>query len=181
MDPNTLSIVVNVALCILSFILAAISVVAVVITLKQNNKMLESSTRPYITFRLESNHNGVIIAVLKNYGNSAATVLDFSPSIDFKDCAIDPRYVPFEHIKGTCIFPGQSFMTNFMPNTPREGSFEISITYKSSTNTYSENIVVNMDAFKEQIYTTPHIDSENSDIKIAQALYNIDKKLLEIK
>ena len=40
---------VNVALCILSFILATISVVTVVITLRQNNKMISESTRPYIT------------------------------------------------------------------------------------------------------------------------------------
>ena len=37
---------VNIALCILSFILAAISVVTVVITLRQNNKMISESTRP---------------------------------------------------------------------------------------------------------------------------------------
>ena len=37
---------INVILCILSFILAAISVITVVITLKQNSKMIENSTRP---------------------------------------------------------------------------------------------------------------------------------------
>ena len=85
MDPNNLGIVVNIILCVLSFILAAISVITVVITLKQNNKMLESSTRPYMAFRLESNQNGVPIAVLKNCGNSAATITKFSPSINFED------------------------------------------------------------------------------------------------
>ena len=38
MDTST---IVNIILCVLSFILAAISVVTVVITLRQNNKMIE--------------------------------------------------------------------------------------------------------------------------------------------
>ena len=38
--------VVNIILSILSFVLAVISVVTVVITLRQNNKMIEDSTRP---------------------------------------------------------------------------------------------------------------------------------------
>lgn len=51
-----ISTVVNIILCILSFILAAISLIFVVITVrqnsalwKQNNEMIENSTRPYIT------------------------------------------------------------------------------------------------------------------------------------
>ena len=43
-----LSTKVNIALCVLSFVLAFISVVTVVLTLIQNNKMIENSTRPYI-------------------------------------------------------------------------------------------------------------------------------------
>ena len=44
-----ISTIVNIILCVLSFILAAISVVTVVITLRQNNKMIEESTRPVIS------------------------------------------------------------------------------------------------------------------------------------
>ena len=43
-----ISVIVNIALCILSFILAVISVVTVVVTLRQNSKMIENATRPYI-------------------------------------------------------------------------------------------------------------------------------------
>ena len=40
---------INMSLSILSFILAAISVITVVLTLRQNNKMIEESSRPYIS------------------------------------------------------------------------------------------------------------------------------------
>ena len=49
MDVST---IVNIILCVLSFILAAISVVTVVITLRQNNKMIEESTRRLFRFTL---------------------------------------------------------------------------------------------------------------------------------
>ena len=48
-----ISTVINIVLCVLSFILAVISVVTVVITLRQNNRMIEESTRPYVTARIE--------------------------------------------------------------------------------------------------------------------------------
>lgn len=46
MDVST---IVNIILCVLSFILAVVSVVTVVITLRQNNRMIEESTRPFIS------------------------------------------------------------------------------------------------------------------------------------
>ena len=43
-----IGIIVNIILSVLSFALAAISVITVVITLKQNNKMLEANSKPYV-------------------------------------------------------------------------------------------------------------------------------------
>ena len=50
-----LSTKVNIVLSVLSFILAAISIVTVVITLRQNNKMIENSTRPYVSILITHN------------------------------------------------------------------------------------------------------------------------------
>lgn len=40
---------INLILSILSLILAITSIITVVLTLKQNNKMIESNSRPYIS------------------------------------------------------------------------------------------------------------------------------------
>lgn len=66
---------VNIGLCILSFILAVISVVTVVIILRQNSKMLESSTRPYVSIYFQPLFDTNYL-VLKNFGNSTAKVED---------------------------------------------------------------------------------------------------------
>ena len=40
--------IINIILAVLSFLLAAISIITVVITIKQNNRMLEANERPYV-------------------------------------------------------------------------------------------------------------------------------------
>lgn len=51
MEISTIS---NIILSALSFLLAFISIVFVIVTLKQNNRMLEASSRPYISIYLET-------------------------------------------------------------------------------------------------------------------------------
>ena len=77
---------INVVLCILSFVLAAISVVTVVITLRQNNKMIESSTRAYIAVSGQSINvqSSEFLLVVKNYGNSSAIIENISFDISLK-------------------------------------------------------------------------------------------------
>lgn len=76
MDTPT---IVNIVLSILSFCITVISIVFVVLTLKQNAKMIESSTRPYVVIYLDS----VTICeqqsyfIIKNFGQSSAEIIDF--------------------------------------------------------------------------------------------------------
>lgn len=55
--------VVNIILSILSFVLAVISVVTVVITLRQNNKMIEDSTRPVVSIYNDQINTGNILFI----------------------------------------------------------------------------------------------------------------------
>lgn len=79
---------VNIVLCILSFLLAAISVITVVITLRQNHKMIENSTRPYICVYGQSINPGnpQFYLVIKNFGSSAATITKFEYLPDLSQC-----------------------------------------------------------------------------------------------
>lgn len=61
-----LSTKVNIVLSVLSFILAVISIVTVVITLRQNNKMIENSSRPYVFILITYNaENQLAILLLR--------------------------------------------------------------------------------------------------------------------
>ena len=67
MDVST---IVNIILCVLSFILAAISVVTVVITLRENNKVIEEATRPIISVYTDELNAGnpFFDLVIENFG-----------------------------------------------------------------------------------------------------------------
>ena len=83
-----ISTIVNIILCVLSFILAAISVVTVVITLRQNNKMIEESTRPVISVYTDEINAGnpFFYLIVKNFGKSPAYITKFEYDFDFKGC-----------------------------------------------------------------------------------------------
>ena len=84
MDVST---IVNIILCVLSFILAAISVVTVVITLRQNNKMIEESTRPFISVYTDEINAGnpFFYLVIKNFGKSTAYITNLSMTLTSMD------------------------------------------------------------------------------------------------
>lgn len=68
--------IINLILAILSFILAAISVITVVLTLRQNNKMIEATSRAYIVVNAQyiNFRNPQIVLVVRNYGSSGAII-----------------------------------------------------------------------------------------------------------
>ena len=99
-----IAMIVNIIFSVLSFLLATISVVTVVITLKQNNKMLESDSRPYVVaylvYQEDPSH---IYFCLKNFGKTSAIVksLNITPvfSLYKKTCN--------ELIDNTMLAPNQ--------------------------------------------------------------------------
>ena len=108
MDVST---IVNIILCVLSFILAAISVVTVVITLRQNNKMIEESTRPFISVYTDEINAGnpFFYLVIKNFGKSTAYITKFEYDFDFNGCykiRNDRDYL--QQLNNAVLAPGQS-------------------------------------------------------------------------
>lgn len=71
---------INLTLTIASFALAAISVISVILTLQQNNRMIENSTRPYISLYGESTTFSAFqfYLVIRNFGQSSALITNFN-------------------------------------------------------------------------------------------------------
>ncbi|MCI8595122.1 MAG: hypothetical protein HFF09_07730 [Oscillospiraceae bacterium] len=103
--------IINIILCVLSFILAAISVITVVITLRQNNKMLEESTRPFISVYTDEINAGnpFFYLIVKNFGKSPAYITKFEYDFDFNGCykiRNDKDYL--KELNNAVLAPGQS-------------------------------------------------------------------------
>lgn len=142
MDIET---IVNIVLSVLSFFLALISIIFVVLTLKQNNKMLEEASRPYIAIFLTSTtiHKRQNFFVIKNYGKSAGKIEKFVYPDKIKSSIQRSEDVKsqFEHIENMAIAPGQSILLPFDILGDSSHVFEFEITYSSnsSKNIYTEN------------------------------------------
>lgn len=142
------STIVNIVLCILSFLLAAISVIIVVISIRQNNKMIEESTRPYISIYIES----ITICeqssffVLKNFGHTSATIDLFEYDSVLKEThQANPNFnKQFDYINGLSLSPGQSKLFQYNVTLLPKDSISFRIKYSSFKKHYEESINLNV-------------------------------------
>ena len=133
MDLQTVS---NIVLSALSVVLVIVSVVIAIGTLRQNNRMIESSTRPYVGFKIERINTGTdrCLFVLRNYGSSAAVIRRFDLGIDLSQIKSLPTEIgPFEGVENTTLLPGQQLATVFDYKKLKELAIDlrVSITYES--------------------------------------------------
>lgn len=150
MDPQIVSIVVNGILSFLSFLLCVISIVTSIKTLRQNNKMIENATRPYISIygqTINCNEDQHFYLVVKNSGASPATITNFSYSPDLSQSleTKDSDRNFLDDLSKCTIPPGQSRICKLTyEKVPEEVVFDV--TYHSSEKTYSEKNIINLRA-----------------------------------
>lgn len=171
--------IVNIILSVLSFALAAISVVTVVITLKQNNKMLESNSRPYIVaYLVYQEAPSHIYLCIKNFGKTSAIVksLDINPEFSLH------KKTSSELMNNTMLAPNQQLhflvLNEDKDKIIHENVFEFSvnIVYQDccTNKVYTENYKMNM----EYVMTVLSIEHSRTNLTPEQnSLRNIEKIL----
>ena len=174
---------INLIICICSLFLATVSVVTVILTIKQNNKMIESSSRPYLSIYDNFTYfDGIsYYIVFKNFGQSRAYVKKFDYDVDLLDCVNTQNPLPpFSHMVGTCISPNQSFITEIditelLRKTDR---INFSIEYLSpSGKLYKEDITLNLKSRTDNLLSKS--DSSNKELKIiSDAIQDLVRKQL---
>ena len=172
MDCST---VVNIILSILSFLLATISVVTVVITLKQNNRMIENATRPYVCVYGECINTGIpmFYIVLKNFGASPAIMTKFDSSFDFKECYkfnSPKNYI--EEFSSTILAPGQSRICLLdYEKIPDEITF--SLEYSCEGKVYSDTFKADIKSGTE----APSSKNATKDTELRSISYTLQEML----
>ena len=178
MDTPTL---INIMLCILSFILAAISVITVVITLRQNNRMIDNSTRPYVVvYSVVTNFQTPDYYIcVKNFGQSGTVITKFTCDVDLKKYSYHKEHIPFEHLSNTFIAPGQSFICNLDPIElfKEVHPLTFDIEYKSNGKHYTNTFTINIQADSDLIHTRASTKDKELCI-ISYTLQDIAEKLL---
>ncbi len=176
MDIGTM---VNIILSVLSFALATISVITVVITLKQNNRMLESNSRPYIVaYLVYQEAPSHIYLCIKNFGKTSAIIksLKIEPEISLY------KKTSNELVNDTMLAPNQQlhFLVSNEDKDKIIGEsifdFSVDIAYQDSCTDkcYNETYKMNM----EYVMTVLSIEHSRSNLTPEQnSLRNIEKIL----
>lgn len=144
-----ISTIVNIILCILSFILAVISVVTVIIILRQNNRMIEESTRPFISVYTDEINAGdpFFYLVVKNFGKSTAYITKFEYDFNFNGCyktRNDRDYL--QQLNNAVLAPGQSrICTLDYQRIDRAVTFTLEY-HSGAKKTYSDKFTIDLKA-----------------------------------
>lgn len=136
---------------IFSLITAITSIIAVaisVLTLKQNSRMIENSTRPYIgiyglsVFVMGRSY----YIIIKNFGQSSARIENFRSDPPIKDFSKDKEKVSFSRIVGSTIMPGESFRAVFDFDMLPKEYIIFHITYSCGSKEYYDTIPLKVDS-----------------------------------
>lgn len=142
--------IINLILAIATVLLSITSIVIVTISLNQNSKMLESTTRPYIniygtsTFYSEEKD---YYFVIKNFGNSSGKIVSITSDEDLSKLAIKGFASPFSFIDGLALSPNQSYqilVDNKALSEINKDCVSITITYEGLGKTYIDSTTINI-------------------------------------
>lgn len=96
---------------LVSLLTSIVGVIISIITLRQNHKMVEESSRAIIGVYSDSINTGspMLYLIVKNFGNSLATITKFDYDFDFTDCySIKSNRDYLKDLINCAIAPGQS-------------------------------------------------------------------------
>lgn len=162
--------IVQLAGIFVSLITGIIAIVVSVLALKQNSKMIEDSTRPYLGIYLASTYIQSVSCylVVKNFGQSSATVNSFTYDFDLAKCTkfTSGGMEPFQNIENSTLMPGQSHRCVIDLNKAIKQVKEINfhIIYSYGTHKYEEEICVNLIATIGNF--TSHNTSKDKELAI---------------
>ncbi len=173
---------INIILCIFSFILALISVITVIITLKQNSAMLENTSRAYLSIFAETADYGkkVYYLVIKNFGQSNAVIKSLQCNADLSKFSYREGLTPFSDMENVAVAPNQAFKC--LINGERLSAcckidpIRLNIIYTSNGKTYSESFNIRLSVFTD--FTIGKVFDEKNNLKtIAFTLQDINERL----
>jgi hypothetical protein len=168
--PLTPSDLIEIIGILTSLITSIIAIGLSIKTLMQNSKMIESSTRPYIGVYLASTYirNISCYLVVKNFGQSSATINSFAYDYDLALCSkshLEDR-APFQNIEGSTLMPGQAHrcIIDLNKAIQQVNKINFHVIYSSGTRKYEDNICVNLIATVGNF--TAHNTTKDKELEI---------------
>lgn len=164
---------------IASLITSIIAIIISLVTVRQNSKMIEESTRAVISVYTQSINTGtpMLYLVVRNFGQSPASIQNFHYNFNFENCyrfRSDRDYL--KDLVGATIAPGQArICTIDYKKIDRPVTF--SIEYTSAGKLYCDYFTVDLTAGVNM--PTPKTATKGTELKaIIYLARNASKKSL---
>ena len=137
-----------IATIVIPIVTSIVAVIISVVTLRQNNKMIEAANRPNLSIYGNYANTGILCLyfVIRNFGSSSAKITDITYDFDLVNCYRVKNNKDFiKSLIGCTIAPNQSKICILdYDKVDKEINFEV--TYKSSTKTYKDKFAVDFRA-----------------------------------
>lgn len=175
-------------------ITAMISVIIATLTLLQNAKSIEASTRPYIKPYLAMTHIQVpeYFIIIKNFGASSAKITKLTTDIEWEHFTYPELRSPFKYITDTefppnhkvftelAVFPTKKYLAKHVETNQEPLIYTMHIEYISeSGKTYVEETKLNLTYDFGHTHGRPSQSSSDYSLKmIANGLVDISEKSL---
>lgn len=164
---------------IASFLTAIVAIIISLVTLRQNSKMLEESSRAVISVYSQSINTGtpMLFLVVKNFGNSTATISKFDYDFDFTDCyCFRSNRDYLKDLVGSTLAPKQSRIC-LIDYKKINNPVTFTLEYQSGRKTYCEAFTIDLKAGVD--LPTPKTATKDKELKtISYALQEMLQKNL---
>ena len=164
-----------------SLITSIIAIVISVKTLKQSNNAIIESSRADIKFFFDTPTGTNQYMVLKNFGNSSGTIVEFSisPALSYAKCpklntSDIPKIIDYT---GIVLAPKQTIKSWFPLRDYKDKVFQVSITYSTLNKQYTETYPIDISYVDSinYIYTTGNVTPDEKT-----ALVGIENNLMRL-
>lgn len=119
-------------------VLIVVVIVSVWLIIKQNNKLMEESVRPYITLTVSADGKSPSSFVIQNYGKTSAVITRFQYPDAWKEYPLSAE--SFQKVRGMSIAPGQVVTLPCNAAAVKDDVIEFKLIYHSAAaeKNYSE-------------------------------------------
>ena len=160
-----------------SLLVSCVAIGISILSLHQNSKMIEESTRPNIQIYPVFLDN-IFYIIIRNFGNSEAVIdeLKCSHKFNSKEYFGDPRNDEFAKLHGAIFCPGYSIRCPLASYGVEDKEYEFKIKYHSTTHTYKARFSFNPCNIAPFADSYPPTHTAKADIHdISKSLRNIVK------
>ena len=140
---------------ITSFTVSIIAIVISLLTLRQNSKMIEESSRPIISIYGESINVGTsaFYIVIKNFGASPAYITQFEYDCDFSSLYLSYKGIDYlKTLQNSVLAPGQSRICA-LNYSALNAPITFTISYSSGSQVYHDKISIDLKAGASMLIT----------------------------